>query len=195
MSDSSRISAILSAHQLTSLDSNATSNCACPESQAPAQTISQAKSLVADYLRDLGLTDPDVIARQSQQIIERAVSESSEADKLDPAHFCETAIRLTVKELENLLALLASRSDCAETPERLGCVVAAQLPLLLKQFPQAMCREELPAELVASLRQALKPVVPTPRPRSMRRQVLVLLPSFVKRAYTRFRNRLFGENC
>jgi hypothetical protein len=163
------------------------------EGDSHRKALSQAKSLVADYLRDLGLRDPDLIAKESQRIVEMALAGVLGTKDLDREMLNETAIRITVNELESFLGCMASHTNCAETPDRLGCVMAARLPMLLREYPQELQPHALPAEWVESLQQGLAPVIPTPRPSRMKRQALALVPSFALRIYARFRKVEIGE--
>jgi membrane glycosyltransferase len=154
--------------------------------------IAKARCAVAEYLRDLGLRDPDVVAQESQRIVSQAQRELAPTAAVDEASLCETAIRLTVKQLERWLLVLASQSGSPDEPERLGSVIAARLPMLLEQFPQPLDQKRLPAGLVGSLQGNLAPVVPPPRLHRMRGQMLALVPPSWKRQMRRIHDLLFG---
>lgn len=157
------------------------------------QDQAKARCVVAEYLRDLGLRDPDVIALESQRIVTQALQEvRPDQYAVDESLLCEKAILLTVKQLERWLEVLATQSGRPDPSPRLGSVIAARLPDLLSRFPQALHGGEMPAELVHSLQDGLTPVVPPPRPRGMRRQVLPLIPSSFKRLGSQIRKLLFG---
>lgn len=158
---------------------------------ADPQATSKAKCAVAEYLRDLGLKDPDVVAEESQRIVAEAQQQLSAADVNDPSVLCETAIRLTVKQLERWLEMLATQSGGRDHSPRMGSVMATRLPGLLDRFPQAMNGDGLPPELVDSLQTGITPVVPQPRPQRMRRQALPLIPSSLKRAAGRIHKLVF----
>ncbi len=155
--------------------------------------VIRTRTAVAEYLRDLGLGDPDVIAQESLRIVDQALFETTSSEEIDSAVLCERAIRLTVRQLEKLLRLVARQSGSGEEPERLGSVVAARLPVLLDQFPEAIGKDKLPEELASSLQDQLSPVVPPAKPRSMGRQGLVLVPRVVKRLFHSVREFLFKE--
>lgn len=157
------------------------------------QMYSRAKCVVAEYLRDLGLRDPDVVAKECQRIVAQAQDELPPGRVLDETSLCATAIRLTVKQLERWFAVLAAQSGRSDEPKRLGSVVAARLPRLLDQFPHALNQTRLPAELVGSLQDGLAPVVPPPRPRRMRRQMLSLVPPSWKRLMSQVHKLFFGR--
>lgn len=140
--------------------------------------MDKARCAVAEYLRDLGLRDPDVVAQASRRIVAEAQRHRPSGDD---RLLCETAISQTVKQLERWLEVLAAQSGTADQSQRLGSVVAARLPGLLDRFPRALNGQRLPEELLDTLRNGLTPVVPSPRPRRMRRQVLPLIPSCLKR--------------
>jgi len=65
------------------------------------QAITAAKWSVAEYLRDLGLCDPELIARESGEIVDRAQRERPFVRK--EKSLTETAIQLTVKQLDRWL--------------------------------------------------------------------------------------------
>lgn len=155
--------------------------------------VAKAKCAVAEYLRDLGLRDPDVIAKECQRIVTQAQGELPPATAVDETPLCEMAIHLTVKELEHWFAVLAVQSGRPDERERLGSFIAARLPVLLDQFPQALNQTRLPAELVGSLHEDLTPVVPPPRPHRMRRQTLSLVPPAWKRRMSHIHHLLFGR--
>jgi hypothetical protein len=141
-----------------------------------AQAIIAAKSAVAEYLRDLGLRDPDIIAAESQQIVAQASGKAGASKSL-----AETAIQLTVKRLEHYLTVLAGQSGSPGEGWRMNCAIAARLPLLLSDFPLTFTGKNLPEEAITRLRTGVAPVVPSTRPRRMGRQRLTLLPMSVRR--------------
>lgn len=153
----------------------------------------KAKCAVAEYLRDLGLRDPELVAKESQRIVGNAQRQLSLADANNESQLCERAVRLTVKQLELWLEVLAAQSGRPDHSQRLGSVIAARLPALLDRFPYALNGDELPAELVESLKTGVNPVVPTPRPGRMRRQMLPLIPSSLKRLGSQLRKLLASE--
>jgi len=153
----------------------------------------KAKSAVAEYLRDLGFRDPDVVAKETQRIVSQAQRELPSTAAEDEALLCETAVRLTVKQLERWLLTLATQSGSSEEPVRLGSVVAARLPMLLDQFPQTLTQDRLSDGLVNSFQGNLTPVVPPPRLRRMRRQMLALVPSAWKRLKRQIQGLFFGR--
>jgi hypothetical protein len=167
------------------------------DKRARAETVGRAliraREAVAEYLRDLGLRDPDVIARESLRIVDQALCEAASADEVAQTILCERATRLTVKQSEKLLSLVARQSGSGEEPERLGSVIAARLPDLLAQFPNAIGQDKLPDELLNSVQDRLSPVVPPARPQRMTRQRLVLVPAVLKRFFRSVRQFILGE--
>lgn len=136
---------------------------------------------VAEYLRDVGLRDPELIARESQRMVLRAERELLFQGNGSDGSLAEAAIHLTVKELDQWLTVLASDTSDAGEPQRLGGVVGARLPALLGRYPEAWKQRRPSPELVESLKDDVVPVVPAPRPRTMRRQTLELVPTFWRR--------------
>lgn len=145
------------------------------------QAVATARWAVAEYLRDVGLRDPELIATESQRMVARTQRALAFRDTVNEPSLSEAAIQLTVKQLDRwLLALAADSCDPGE-PRQLGSVVGARLPDLLSRYPEAWKQPRPSAELVESMRGDLIPVVPQPRPRSMCRQSLVLVPASLKR--------------
>lgn len=153
----------------------------------PANRAAKAKCAVAEYLRDLGLGDPDVLARESQRIVDEAQQGLSTSDASDESLLCEAAVGLTVKRLEHWLEVLATQSGGPDGPQRWGSVIAARLPMLLNRFPDALNQDVPPAGFVDSLRGSLTPVVPSPRPGRMGQQRLSLVPTSLRRLANRIR--------
>ncbi len=191
MPDLSRVTAYRSVVAISAAGGADTNN--RNRAEIVTEALIRSRAAVAEYLRDLGLGDPDVIAQESLRIVDQALFETTSSEEINPAALCERAIRLTVRQLEKLLRLVARQSGSGEEPERLGSVVAARLPVLLDQFPEAIGKDKLPEELASSLQDRLSPVVPPAKPRSMGRQGLVLVPRVVKRLFQSVREFLFKE--
>jgi hypothetical protein len=164
-----------------------------PPEEAIRQAIVGARTAVAEYLRDLGLRDPDAIAAVSLRIVDQSLHEARSSAEIDPAVLCERAIRLTVRQLEKLLTMVAEQSGNPDESEGLGCAVAARLPSLLNRFPEAFSEDNLPDEFVGLVRERVAPVVPPPRPHPMGRQGLVLVPVVLRRAFHSIRNFMLDQ--
>ena len=147
--------------------------------------VTEASWAVAEYLRDLGLRDPERIARESHRMVAKAQRELSCGGTVDEANLAEAAIHRTVTQLDEWLLALAADSPNADGPQRIGHIAGAHLPDLLSRYPEAWKQKRTPAAVAESCRGDLVPVVPKPRPRQMSRQTLALLPSFLKRQRSR----------
>src|SRR6266478_1140213 len=163
------------------------------EPMAPdQQAITAAKWSVAEYLRDLGLCDPELIARESGEIVDRAQRERRFERKEKP--LTEIAIHLTVKQLDRWLLKLATDSPDGEQCQRPAGVLGSRLPDLLNRFPHAWKETSQPAEVVKSLQRNVTPVVPEPKPGQMHPQAMALLPSSLRRLRGRVL-RLLGREA
>ena len=141
---------------------------------------SVAMRLVADYLRDWGLRDPELVAAETRRLIEQAEAESEFADisleALDGANdaicrrFYETAIRITVAQVEAWVTGLAAAPtlvDRADGHDR--CAVVPRLPELLSEYPEAIMGRPAPREgAIVDLGRAVQAVVPPALHRRMR---------------------------
>lgn len=161
--------------------------------------VTEAKWVVAEYLRDVGLRDPELIARESQRIVEKARRERIEPALPSPT-LAEVAIRCTVSQLDEWLLALAAESQqelLAESARggrgaRVGGVAGARLRDLLSRYPEAWKRSQPSAEAVETSRRELVTVVPEPKPRRMRRQRLTLIPQSLNRLRRRIGAFLTG---
>jgi membrane glycosyltransferase len=141
------------------------------------QAVTEARCVVADYLRDLGLRDPDLVADLSRRIVRRARDAMALGRAGDPKNLSETAVRIAVQHLDQWLRSVAAPMGAGDGSELLGSVVGAQLPGVLARFPDALRYEHPSAEMASSVQPHLTPVVPPAEPRRMRRQSLALLPA------------------
>lgn len=184
MSDATPISIRHEAHGFdqTAPQINRSSPTSAPEFSPKA--IAAARCAVADYLRDLGLRDPDRVALESQRLVDQARHDCLAQREFGDQALAETAIALTVQQLQQLLNSIAAQNQVADVEaaqiDRTN-VVAARLPNLLGRYPQALDPQGLPEEVVLSMQSDFIPIVPVARSRRMRRQSLALVPEFLKR--------------
>src|SRR5581483_2414338 len=143
-----------------------------------AEDVLTARDAVAQYLRDVGLSDPDLVAAESRCLVDEAERTPAAGD--GETALAAVALRLAVQRLDQWLRALSARSGVAEQAGRLGGVVGARLPSLLSRYPHAL-KQDPPSELAGTVREDLTPVVPPPQPRPMRRQQLALLPAPLRR--------------
>lgn len=154
-----------------------------------------AKRLVADYLRDWGLRDPELVAAESKRIVEATLGEFPLYDDMTDGErdaFCQAAIRRTVAEIESWSATIA-RGITPRAAGRfaLGGTLSPGLSELLDAFPEAVVRRDHPtARALADLEQAILPVVPKPHVREMGAAVRTRPVKFFRAVYWRavFRN-------
>src|SRR5205823_1259935 len=100
------------------------------------EAVAAARWAVAEYLRDIGLRDPELIARESHQMVARAQRQLAFSSHKVP--LTEAAIQLTVRQLDHWLMALAADSPGTEPAPRPGSVAGARLPELLSRYPQAL---------------------------------------------------------
>ncbi|PQO41669.1 glucans biosynthesis glucosyltransferase MdoH [Blastopirellula marina] len=141
--------------------------------------IRAAKTVVADYLRDLGLTDPDFIASESKRIVNHSLESLANDPKANGKRLRKMAIRQTVKKLAKWVHAIEVEHSAGGTPLPPG-VIGAHLPELLSLHPQGLVDESLPERFVATAQTKRKPVVPKPVPKEMIKQKLPLLPRWGK---------------
>lgn len=165
---------------------------AIQSSPAPAEAedaeqhrcLDQARCVVAEYLRDWGLRDPELVALESRRIVNRAASYLSRTShQIRERPLCETAVRLAVDEIEAWIAQLASgvRGSCldAKVTTRLPHEVAVHSPDLLRH------RNRLPARMLLVLEQSVSPVIPSTRPQQMQPQPRTRLWKILRKGYWR----------
>ena len=131
-----------------------------------------AKRLVADYLRDWGLRDPELVASEARRIVEATLEEMPlYDDTTEPEReaFCQAAVRRTVAEIESWSATIA-RGITPRAAGRfaMGAAMSPGLSELLDAFPEAIVRRDHPAaRALADLERAILPVVPATHVREM----------------------------
>lgn len=142
--------------------------------------VREAKSVVADYLRDLGLTDPDFIAIESKRIVQHSLEMIAQEPKANGKRLRKIAIRQTVKKLAKWVHAIEGEHDAGSPPITHG-VIGAHLPELLSQHPEGLTAGSLPEHFVRSAKTKRKQVVPHSVPKEMTKQRLPLLPRWGKR--------------
>jgi membrane glycosyltransferase len=158
--------------------------------RADEPSITAAKWAVAEYLRDLGISDPDLIARESCEIVSQALHSQAIAQK--SKMLTEAAIEITVKQLDRWLAAVATHAPESDENQQPIGVLGGRLPELLNRFPQAWKETPPLPELADSLSENLTPVVPEMKPGRMRPQRMVLVPSSFRRLRAKLAT-LFGR--
>ncbi len=137
---------------------------------SPHPECVQARYLVAEYLRDWGLRDPDVIAVESRRIVEQAEAVTlKNYGNVSARYLCATAIHLTMEEVEEAIASMAASSsrDTTNVVALSNCVMPHVARLLL-EFPDAIRhRDRPPARLLQVLEQSVTPIIPRPQRREM----------------------------
>lgn len=141
-----------------------------------ADAEAAARFVIAEYLRDLGHRDPELIARQSREIVELALGEFSPGEPAHETLLCDAAIRIAVARLEALLQSLAVQTQANGGHENVEGLVAANLPELFDRYPDALG----PRPPSANGLGAMHRVVPEAAPRSMNPQSLTLLPRVLR---------------
>jgi hypothetical protein len=145
-----------------------------------------ARYLVAEYLHDWGLRDPDVIAVESRRIVEQAESLTIDVAGEDlERELCATAIRITMDEVEASIARMAAttgRSRITGAPTNNSIV--PRMARVLLAFPDAIRhRDRPPARLLQMLERSVAPIIPCAHRREMRPQPRTRLWKILRAGY------------
>jgi hypothetical protein len=151
----------------------------CGEIDPHATQEAPALRAVADYFRDAGLRDPEILQRESLRIVAAARAKHS-ADGADgDVELTTTALQQAIRQLEAwLYDVPRTESESSAGPPD----VAVDLPELLRRVGATVKRNR-PEELDGVVRDCSTTVVPPSRPRPMRRQRLKLVPAWCRRLF------------
>jgi len=129
-----------------------------------------ARYLVAEYLRDWGLLDPDIIADESRRIVEQAEALAMpDNGELSERELCAAAIHIVMEEVEATIACMASSTSHAQSTTSNSIV--PRMARLLLEFPDAIRhRDRPPARLLQVLERSVAPIIPRCDLREMRPQ-------------------------
>lgn len=150
-------------------------------------TRDRARMLVAEYLRDWGLKNPDVIAAESRRIVEQA--EDLFVEGALPGHgradLCQAAIRLANEEVEAAIASMANSCPRIQgRGSRTNGSIVPRLDSVLLEFPDAIRhRDRPPARLLSILERTVTPIIPECTYREMRPQPRTRLWCVLRRGY------------
>lgn len=142
-----------------------------------SEAIQAAKYAVSEYLRDLGMRDPELIAGETNRIVDRALQEFAPGEPVDQALLTDAAIRHTVDQLATLLKTLSADRNQEHAGSSCETLVAANLPGLFAQYPEVLARPNASTETAG----AMQRVVPEALPRRMKPQTLQLVPNLYRR--------------
>ncbi|SFH85105.1 hypothetical protein [Planctomicrobium piriforme] len=145
-----------------------------------------ARYLVAEYLHDWGLRDPDIVAAESRRIVEQAEALTmTGAGEVSEHELCAAAIHITMEEVEASIARMAAtsiRDQLAGSPTSNSIV--PRMARVLLEFPDAIRhRDRPPARLLQVLERSVAPIIPRCHPREMRPQPSTRLWSVLRRSY------------
>lgn len=146
--------------------------------------VKQARYLVAEYLHDWGLRDPEVIAQESRRIVEEAELRIAESVRPD-LELSSVAIEMTQREVEASIARMAASSQAPVRQRKAtnNSIVPRLGPVLL-EFPDAIRhRDRPPSRLLQMLERSVNPIVPCSSPCEMRPQPRTRLLKLLRRAY------------
>jgi len=161
--------------------------------------LKQARYLVAEYLHDWGLRDPEVIAQESRRIVEQAELQLAESVKLG-LDLDAVAIEITQAEVEASIARMAASSG---VPHRKRIAtnnsIVPRMGRVLLEFPDAIRhRDRPPSRLLQMLEKSVNPIVPRshrcdmlPQPRTrlwklLRKGYWVCVQRFLKKLTRRY---------
>jgi len=120
----------------------------------------KARYLVAEYLHDWGLRDPEVIAEESRRIVEQAAHQFAESARPD-ADLIAIAIELTQAEVESSIARMASSSSPSRNRIATNNSIVPRMGRVLLEFPTAIRhRDRPPARLLQMLEHSINPIIP-----------------------------------
>jgi hypothetical protein len=153
-----------------------------------------ARYLVAEYLHDWGLRDPDVIAAESRRIVEQAELLMLEnVGEAQDQKLAAIAIELTMDEVEAAIVRMATTSMAATldgVPTNNSIV--PRMARVLLEFPEAIRhRDRPPARLLQVLERSVAPIIPYSNHREMRPTMRTRLWRVLRRGYWhQFKRRL-----
>ncbi len=149
----------------------------------------QARYLVAEYLHDWGLRDPDIIADESRRIVDhaetliRSVTPVS-AEILD-RDLATRSLEIAMEEVESSIAAMAAssiREPLLGIPTS-NSIVPRMAGVLL-EFPDAIRhRDRPPARLLQVLERSVAPIIPRSHHREMPAQPSTRLCSLFRGCY------------
>jgi hypothetical protein len=153
-----------------------------------------ARYLVAEYLHDWGLRDPDVIASESRRIVDQAELLILEnAGESREQKLAAMAIELTMDEVEAAIARMATTSlTAAVDGVPTNNSIVPRMARVLLEFPEAIRhRDRPPARLLQVLERAVAPIIPYSNHREMRPTMRTRLWRVLRRGYWhQFKRRL-----
>lgn len=155
----------------------------------------RARYLVAEYLHDWGLRDPDIIAGESRRIVEQAErllqEQAGDAPERDLGAM---AIRITMDEVEAAIARMAATSPAPAGGVPTNNSILPRLAPVLLEFPEAIRhRDRSPARLLQVLERSLSPICPCSHHREMRAQPRTKLWRVLRKGYWRTCQRRLQE--
>lgn len=154
-----------------------------PDSAHP-HAVEQARCVVAEYLRDWGLRDPELVALETRRIVRRADNHlARDGGEPTAQALSETAIRLTIEEIETWISQMASQSRRRNNGHPNGHGSMGESAFHSPDLTHH--RNRLPARLLFILEQSVSPVVPSTRRREMRPQPRTRLWKVLRRGYWR----------
>lgn len=155
------------------------------ESQPEFDTrLNQARCLVAEYLHDWGLRDPEVIALESRRIVEQADLQLGDAGR-NQAKLCALAVEITQAEVEASIARMAASSrPLARKRIATNNSIVPRMGRVLLEFPDAIRhRDRPPARLLQVLETSVNPIVPCSKRCDMLPQPRTRLWKLLRKGY------------
>lgn len=153
----------------------------------------RARYLVAEYLHDWGLRDPDVIASESRRIVEQAegLTITLAGDDFE-RELRLTAIEIAVDEVEAAIARMATPKPGELSGVPTNNSIVPRLGEVLLEFPDAIRHRDRPAaRLLNVLERSVSPIIPCSNHREMRPQPRTRLLKLLRKGYWhRFKRRL-----
>jgi len=146
--------------------------------------LNLARYLVADYLHDWGLRDPEVVAQESRRIVEQAELQLAESPRSD-LDLNAIAIEITQAEVESSIARMAATSrPHVRKRSATNNSIVPRMGRVLLEFPDAIRhRDRPPARLLQVLETSVNPIVPCSNPCDMLPQPRTRLWKVLRKGY------------
>ncbi|WP_437185601.1 hypothetical protein SH668x_002712 [Planctomicrobium sp. SH668] len=148
-------------------------------------TIKRARCLVAEYLRDWGMRDPDVVAAESLRIVNEA--EGRLHDLHAPiTQFAMIAIEMAQVEVESCISKYTSSPHSApKSRSATRDSIVPQLSNLLLKYPEAICPNvsQHSEQMQTVVENSINPIIPRVNHRAMRPQPRTRLFKIFRKGY------------
>jgi hypothetical protein len=139
----------------------------------------RAERVLAEYLRQWGLRDPQTIATLCRRWVRQAVERTGSLSKQQPSTIYQAAVQAAITEIDQWLDHLSMRvSTNRDDAQASRGLLAVEVQTLIDKYPQLLLQYDgLPAGLLQHLGRTSRSAVPAAHPVPMRAQPLGQLAS------------------